>query len=69
MTRFALQLAVAERTARVRRHGVLGAKDREHCLVFVTGEAGIGAFAAVVRTFLAVSITDGQAGQQGSCDY
>jgi hypothetical protein len=60
----ALQLAVAEGTARVRRHGVLGAEDSEHPLVFMTRQAGIGAFAAVVRPFLAVSSADGQAGQQ-----
>jgi hypothetical protein len=64
----ALQLAVAERAPRVRRHSVLGTEDREYRLVFVTRQAGIRAFAAVVGPLLAVSGADGQAGQQGSCD-
>jgi hypothetical protein len=48
---------------------VLGAEYREHRLVFVTRQAGIGAFATVVGPFLAVSGADGQETQQGSCDY
>jgi hypothetical protein len=68
VARFALQLAVAERAARVRRHGVFRAKYRERRFVFVTRQAGVRAFPAVVRPLLAVSGADGQCGQQGSCD-
>jgi hypothetical protein len=45
------------------------AEQFKHGLFFVTGQAGISAFATVARPFLTVSGTDGQAGQQGSCDY
>jgi hypothetical protein len=51
----ALQLAVAERAAWIRWHGVLGLEHRQGFSIVVTGDTGIGSFPAVryVRRCLA----------------
>jgi hypothetical protein len=64
VTGFALQLAFAERSCRVRRYRVVGAEHGERHLVLVTGEAGIRALAAVFG-FLALCRRHGRQQESG----
>jgi hypothetical protein len=47
VTRLALQLAVAERAARISWHGVFGLEHAQGFSIVVTGDTGIGALPAV----------------------